>query len=60
MAPEDWKAETVTARDVVAHRDVVLSINCEGCRLDTEVNVWKIGMRLADTPLQRLRFRCRR
>lgn len=60
MAPEDWKAETLTARHIVAQRDVVLSIHCQGCRLITEADAWKVGARLADTPLQRLRFRCRR
>ncbi len=55
-----WTAETVTARDVVAYRDVVLAIHCIGCHLICELNVWTIGARLADDPLQGLRFRCRR
>lgn len=55
-----WTAETLTARDVVAYRDVVLSIHCLGCNIIREVNVWKIGARLADDPLQSLRFRCTR
>lgn len=50
----------MTARDVVAYRDVVLSIHCPGCNIIRELNVWTIGARLADDPLQELRFRCRR
>lgn len=55
-----WTAETLTARDVVAYRDVTLSIHCIGCNMIRELNVWTIGARLADDPLQALRFRCRR
>lgn len=55
-----WTAETVTARDVVPYRDVTLSIHCPGCNTIRELNVWTIGARLADDPLQELRFRCRR
>lgn len=55
-----WTADTLTPRDVVAYRDVVLSIHCPGCNTIREVNVWKIGARLADHPLQCLRFRCTR
>lgn len=55
-----WTAETVTARDVVVYRDVVLSIHCPGCNIIREVNAWKICARLADDPLQGLRFRCKR
>ncbi|MFC5374724.1 hypothetical protein ACFPIF_19365 [Brevundimonas faecalis] len=60
MEQRPWKAETVTARDVVAHRDVTLSFHCQGCNLVVELDVWKIGLRLADMPLQGLRFRCSR
>lgn len=60
MERQLWTAETLTARDVVAYRDVVLSIHCPGCNTIREVNVWKIGARLADDPLQDLRFRCTR
>lgn len=60
MEPSRWTAETLTARHVVVHRDVTLTINCVGCRLLVELNVWKIGARLADEPLQGLRLRCRR
>ncbi|MGH7019159.1 MAG: hypothetical protein ACREEY_04735 [Brevundimonas sp.] len=55
-----WTAETLTARDVVPYRDVVLSIHCPGCNMIRELNVWTIGARLADDPLRELRFRCRR
>ncbi|MFZ4163781.1 hypothetical protein [Brevundimonas sp. NPDC058933] len=55
-----WKAETLTARDAVPHRDVTLSIYCPGCHMIRELNVWTIGARLADDPLRELRFRCRR
>ena len=57
--PEEWTAENVTARDLVVWRDIVLSVQCEGCRLSKEMNVWRIGARLADDHLQDLRFRCR-
>lgn len=56
--PEDWTAENVTARDLVVWRDIVVSAYCEGCRVSREMNVWRIGARLADDHLQELRFRC--
>lgn len=59
-APQTWTADRVTARDVVSHRDVHLLFWCEGCRITTHFDVWKIGARLADQPLRELRFRCRR
>jgi len=58
MDPARWTPERLTARDVVAHHDVTLSFYCRGCHLTVEFNVWKVGARLADTPLQELRFRC--
>lgn len=57
--PEEWIAESVTARDLVVWRDIVMSAFCEGCRVTREMNVWRIGARLADDHLQELRFRCR-
>ncbi|WP_303719579.1 hypothetical protein [Brevundimonas naejangsanensis] len=60
MDPARWTPERLTARDVVAHRDVALSFYCQGCRMTVEFDVWKVGARLADDPLQTLRFRCRR
>ncbi|RYG94918.1 MAG: hypothetical protein EON58_15265 [Alphaproteobacteria bacterium] len=56
----EWKPETVTPRDVIAHPDVSITVHCEGCRMIVGFNVFKLGMRLADTPLQRLRLRCQR
>lgn len=56
--PEEWTAENVTARDLVVWRDIVVSAFCEGCRVSREMNVWRIGARLADDHLQELRFRC--
>lgn len=56
--PEEWTAENVTARDLVVWRDIVVSAYCEGCRVSREMNVWRIGARLADDHLQELRFRC--
>ncbi|MBK1974779.1 hypothetical protein JIX58_03340 [Brevundimonas diminuta] len=56
--PEEWTAATVTARDLVVWRDIVVSAFCEGCRVTREMNVWRIGARLADDHLQELRFRC--
>lgn len=49
--PEEWTAERVTPRDIVPYRDIVLSIWCEGCRTTRELNVWRIGARLADDRL---------
>lgn len=63
MAPvmsAGWKAETLTARQVVAHRDLFLHFTCEGCRFAVQLDPWRIGSRLADDPLRDLRFRCRR
>ena len=57
---EAWTADTVTARDVVARGDMTACILCMGCSSTVELNIWKVGMVLADTPLQGLRFRCRR
>lgn len=54
----EWKDWNVTARDVAAHGDVVVYVGCTGCRRITAMNIWKVGNRLADTPLQRLRLRC--
>lgn len=56
--PEEWTAATVTARDLVVWRDIVVFAFCEGCRVTREMNVWRIGARLADDHLQELRFRC--
>lgn len=56
--PEEWTAENVTARDLVVWRDIVVSVFCGGCRVSREMNVWRIGARLADDHLQELRFRC--
>lgn len=58
--PEEWTAERVTARDIVPWRDIVLSIWCDGCQTTREMNIWRIGARLADDRLQELRFRCQR
>ncbi len=57
---EEWKDYNVTARDIVADGSMTVSFDCAGCRLITEFNIWKVGMVLADTPLQRMRFRCKR
>lgn len=59
-AESEWRPENVTARDLAQDSSVVASILCGGCNSITEVNIWRIGSALADTPLQRLRFRCRR
>lgn len=60
MDPARWTPQRLTARDVVAHRNLVLSFYCQGCHLTVEFDVWKVGARLADDPLQTLRFRCQR
>jgi len=39
---------------------ITLTIACDGCRGNREFNVWKIGVVLADTAIQTLRFRCHR
>lgn len=56
---EEWKDYNVTARDIVADADVTVSISCDGCRKIAVMNIWTVGARLADTPLQRLRLRCK-
>lgn len=60
MGRDNWTPERLTPRDVVVDRDVVVSVNCSGCRFIVELNVWTIGARLADVPFQIMRFRCRR
>lgn len=57
--PEQWTPETVTARDLVTDSSITVLLHCEGCRLSREMNIWKVGARLADDPLHRLRFRCK-
>nr|WP_314187446.1 hypothetical protein [uncultured Brevundimonas sp.] len=57
--PELWTPETVTARDLVSDSAVTVLVTCEGCRTYREMNIWKVGARLADDYLYRLRFRCR-
>lgn len=58
--PSEWTPENVTARDVAADSKFVATFRCEGCRESREFNVFKVGMVLADTPLQSLRFRCQK
>lgn len=60
MNRDNWTPERLTPRDVVIDRQIVVSISCSGCRYIVEMNVWRIGARLADDPLQSMRFRCRR
>lgn len=60
MGRDNWTPERLTPRDVVVDRDVVVSVNCSGCRFIVELNVWTVGARLADVPFQIMRFRCRR
>lgn len=60
MVPAGWSPQTLTARQVVARPDVELSFNCVGCRAWIGLDPWRIGARLADDPLQTLRFRCRK
>lgn len=48
----------MSARDLVADGSVYISFSCDGCRAIREADVWRIGARLADDPIQRLRFRC--
>lgn len=55
-----WKDYSVTARDLVSDSEIYITFSCLGCRLIREVCLWKIGSRLADQPLQRVRFRCQR
>lgn len=60
MDRDNWTPERLTPRDVVADRQVVVTARCSGCRYMVEMNVWAIGMRMADDPFQIMRFRCRR
>ncbi|KIC59776.1 hypothetical protein RM53_05090 [Brevundimonas nasdae] len=56
--PELWTPETVTARDLVTDSAITVLVSCDGCRTNREMNIWKVGARLADDYLYRLRFRC--
>ncbi|WP_155988110.1 hypothetical protein [Brevundimonas sp. EAKA] len=56
----EWKDWNVSARDIVADGEVSVMIHCDGCRRVSSMNIWKVGGRLADAPLQRLRLRCGR
>ena len=55
---QEWKDYNVTARDLVADSSIYILFDCAGCRAMREACVWKIGARLADDPIQRLRFKC--
>lgn len=44
----EWRDYKVTDRDLVADNSIVLMTECDGCRVSTEANIWKIGARLAD------------
>lgn len=55
---ENWRDYNTTARDLVQDSSIVASFNCVGCRRWVEFDAWKIGARLADDPIQRLRFKC--
>lgn len=56
----EWRSYNVTARDIAQDSSFTVSFDCMGCRSIVEFNIWKVGAVLADTPLQRLRFRCHR
>ena len=60
MNRDNWTPERLTPRDVVVDGRIVVSASCSGCRYIVEMNVWRIGARLADDPFQTMRFRCRR
>lgn len=60
MNRENWTPERLTPRDVVVDGQIVVAVNCSGCRYIVEMNVWRIGARLADEPFQSMRLRCRR
>lgn len=60
MDRDNWTPERLTPRDVVMDREVVIYARCSGCCFSTEMNVWRIGARMADDPFQIMRFRCRR
>lgn len=54
-----WTPEELTPRLVVSDRDVSISIRCEGCRIIRTIDPWRIGARIGDMPLQRMRFLCK-
>jgi hypothetical protein len=60
MDGDNWTPERLTPRDVVVDRQIVVSAKCSGCLYTVELNVWRIGARIADDPFQIMRFRCRR
>lgn len=60
MKRDNWTPERLTPRDTVVDPQIVVSAMCSGCRYIVEIDVWRIGARLADDPIQSMRFRCRR
>lgn len=60
MKRDNWTPERLTPRDAVIDPQIVVSAICSGCRYIVEIDVWRIGARLADDPIQSMRFRCRR
>jgi len=60
MDPARWTPETLTARDVIADRYLSAVVHCGRCNTGFGFDVWKVGARLGDTPLQQLKLTCRR
>lgn len=54
----EWRDYNVTARDLVTDSEIYVTFSCVGCRLIKEASVWRIGARLADDAIQRMRFKC--
>lgn len=60
MDPARLTPERLTARDVVADRSLSAVVHCGRCNKGFGFDVWRVGDRLGDTPLQQLKLTCRR
>lgn len=58
MDPRRWTPELLTARDVVADRDLSAIVQCRTCNTGRGFNLWKVGPRLADEPIRHLKLTC--
>lgn len=58
LEPIDF--DQLTARRLIARRDLSALVACEPCRSSRPLNPWKIGERLGDLPLKEMKFVCRR
>lgn len=60
MEPAPFDFDRLTARDLVARKDLSAHVTCRPCRTSRPLNPWKIGERLGDMPLKEMKFVCQR